>query len=266
MKKLLYILSIIIFIFGCNKREEQPIAAQVNDEILTIEKLQSGFSEQQWNLKSNAEKKQLVQDWIDLTVLAQAADREEISATPEVSFRIENSIKSIKANSLIAQRLSSIEITENDLFNYYKLHQNRYEKTKKEYKVQQIYTNDFETNKLVLEAIKNGMQFTDAAKTYSQEKAGKKGGYIGFVGKEDVEKVVWKKLTKLKKWHYDTVNTAKGFYIVRYYQTRNVKINKKFIEVKDEIRTKVLKEKQNQLYNQLVEEVKNQTEKIIISI
>lgn len=264
--KNIFLTLIIFLVIGCNQKKEIKSVAQVNDDILTLEELKSPFTEEQWKLKSIKKQKALVQNWIDLTVLAQAADTRKISLSPEVSFRIENSIKTVKANSLIAQKINEIEVTENDLFDYYKLHQNRYKKSYKEYKIQRIFTENLEATQIVFDAINNGMKFTDAAKKYSKEKIGRSGGYFGFLPKEKIEPEIWEKIISLKKWRYDKVNTSKGFYIVRYYEKRDVEIDKKFNEVKKEIRKNVLEEKQNKLYNQLIDEMKKETEKIIISI
>lgn len=266
MKKWLGLIISLIILFGCNPDEVVDIVAQVNEDTLSLDELKSPFSVEEWALKSTKEKKELAQDWINLTVLAQAADQRQISETSQLKFRIENSSKTIKANALIAQEFSEIKVTENDLFEYFKLHQNRYKTSYPEYKIQRIFTEDVETTNLVLEEIKNGLKFTDAAKQYSKEAAGDNGGYIGFVGEKDLDPLMWKKITELKEWRYDRVNTATGFYIVRHYQSKNVIIDKKFSEVKYEIKKEVLAEKRKSIYNKLVDKMRQQTENIKISI
>lgn len=266
MQKIFGIIIATLILFGCNSEEKQNIVAQVNDDILTLEELKSPFSDKQWNLKTSNEKKELAQEWIDLTVLSQSADNKGITDTPEIQFRLENSAKTIKANALIAQEFANIKVTENDMFEYYKLHQNKYKTTKKEFKVQRIFTENAQTNRQVLEELRNGMTFSDAAKKFSKEDAASNSGYIGFVSEKDVQPEIWKKLNELKKWHYASVNTDKGFYIVRYYQTRNVEIDKKFNDVKNEIRKEVLEEKREKLYKQLVNRMRKQIENIKIFI
>ena len=266
MQKIFGIILATVILFGCNSEKKMDIVAQVNEDILTLEELKSPFSVEQWNLKSPKEKKELVQEWIDLTVLSQAADNNGITETTEIQFRLENSAKTVKANALIAQELANIRVTENDMFEYYKLHQNRYKNTKKEFKVQRIFTENTQTNRQVLEELRTGMTFSEAAKRFSKEEAASNGGYIGFVGEENIEPEIWEKLNELKKWHYASVNTEKGFYIVRYYQTRNVEIDKKFNDVKNEIRKEILSEEKEKLYNELINRMRKQIENIKIFI
>jgi len=58
---------------------------------------------------------------------------------------------------------------------------------------------------------------------------------------------------------------ARGFYVLRYYDTRIVKEDMTFLEIKDEIRKTVTKQKKTELFNNLIKELKNKSE-ITISI
>jgi len=53
--------------------------------------------------------------------------------------------------------------------------------------------------------------------------------------------------------------------VLRYYDTRIVKADKTFLEVKDEIIEAVNKKKKEEVYNNLIRELKNKSE-IMISI
>jgi parvulin-like peptidyl-prolyl isomerase len=266
MKKWFGLVLISMLLWGCGKQPEGEIVAQVNDEVLSLEQLKSPFSEQEWQLKSSSEKKELVENWIDLTAMALVADEQEITQTTEIDFRLENAAKTIKSNALLAQEIANITVTENDLFDYYQLHQNRYKSRYKEYNIQRVYTKDLETTEQALAAMRNGMNFEDSAKNYSKESAGANGGYLGFKRKEEIEPQVWQRLTELRKWRYDRVDTDNGYYIVRYIDSRDVEIDKNFKEVKNEIRKLVLEENQRDLYNRFVEKIRQQTETIKISI
>lgn len=266
MKRWFGFVLISLIIWGCGNKPEGEIVAQVNDEELSLEQLKSPFSEQEWQLKSMVEKKELVENWIDLTAMAQVADEREISETTQINFRLENAAKTIKSNALLAQEIENITVTENDLFEYYQLHQNRYKSSYKEYNIQRVYTKDLETTEQALAAMRNGMDFENSAKNYSREGAGANGGYIGFKRQEEIEPEVWQRLTELRKWRYDRVDTDNGYYIVRYIDSREVEIDKNFKEVKNEIRKLVLEEKQRDLYKKFVEKIRQKTETIKISI
>ncbi len=84
MKRIFWVLLFSIILFSCLQQEEEvDILAQVNQEKLTEIDLKSNFTELEWKQLTQEDKKDLVQDWIELTLLAQEADNLLISETPE---------------------------------------------------------------------------------------------------------------------------------------------------------------------------------------
>jgi len=61
------------------------------------------------------------------------------------------------------------------------------------------------------------------------------------------------------------VKLEKGYYVVRYYDSREVTVEKSFAEVKDDISKIVLQIKQKETYDNLIEELKIKAENISIS-
>ncbi len=246
------ILVLLIFLTACNEQKEN-IMVEVNGEVLT---------EKEMNIfLPNAEsgKQEFIQDWIRLTLLAQESDKLGITETPEIKEKIEIAGKNVKANALISQKLANLKISEDDLFNYYKLHKSEYITTYPEYKIQRIFC----TDKNIIAKIRteiNNSSFTDAAKKYSEEEIGNSGGYIGWKSEENCKKELWEALISLKKYHYKTVKVDKGFYFIRYSQKREKKIDKKFEEVKDIIEKIVLQNKKKDIYAKLIKELKTKAE------
>lgn len=262
--KRFFILILAIALFSCVQTEEENIVAQVNEIKLTMDEFKANFSDNEWGILTVEDKKEFIQDWVQLTLLAQEADALEISQSSKIKERIKSAGINIKANALIAAKLANITISEDELFNYYKIHKSEYQVSHKEYKVQRIFTKDEAKLKGILDAIKTS-SFKDAAIEYSEEPAGKNGGYIGFLSKKNTHENIWNVLTSLQKHYYKSVETNKGFYILRFYDTRIVYSNKTFLEVKDEIKKTVTKKKKEEVFNNLIKELKNKSE-ITISI
>jgi len=61
------------------------------------------------------------------------------------------------------------------------------------------------------------------------------------------------------------VQTERGYYIVRYYDTRTVYDETPFLEVKEDIKKAVIKNKKEEMYDSLIKDLKDRSE-IIISI
>ena len=264
MNKFLILIFVITF-FSCVQTEEEDIVvAQVDEIKLTMDEFRANFSDYEWDIITIEEKKEFIQDWVQLTLLAQEADLLKISQSPKIEEKIKSANINIKANALIASKLVEITISEDELFNYYKIHKSEYQISLKEYKVQRIFTKDEAKLKGILDAIK-ATSFKDAAIEYSEESSGKSGGYIGFLSKKNANEKIWNALTSLQKFHYTSVETSRGFYVLRYYNTRIVKADKTFLEVKDEIIEAVNKMKKEEVYNNLIRELKDKSE-ITISI
>jgi len=265
MKKFaLALFLIFILLFSCSKKEE-TVVARVDNEKLTLEEFKSNFSEETWKNLNIKEKQDHVQEWIDLTLFTREADRLKISENPQIKTRINNAEKKVKSNALISQVFAGMEISEDELFNYYRLHKSKYQKKEKEYKLQRIFIKEQVKVDSVLNEIKNGLKFSDAAKIYSEENLGRNGGYTGFISEEKMGKIVWNKIKTLKKWEHSSVKVNNGYYVVRFFETRTVSIDKTFVDVEDEIREIVKQEKREEYLFNLLKELKKEAE-ISISI
>ena len=259
-----WVFLIPILLFSCIQQEDEGIIAQVNDDKLSVEELKANFSDNEWGNLTNEEKHEFVQDWIRLTLLSQEADKLGLSELPQIKSKIETAEKSVKSNTLLAQKLNEIKISEDDLFNYYKLHKSKFQKSHKEYKVQRIFITDESKLGEAIDEIKNS-SFAEAAKKYSQESASENGGYIGFISQKTAGKNIWNALTSLQKHRYKTIEISQGYYILRFYDTRTVYEEKTFLEVSDSIRKVVLENRKDEIFNNLIKELKKKSE-ISISI
>jgi parvulin-like peptidyl-prolyl isomerase len=247
-------IAVIMMLAGCGNEEVSSIVAQVNDQTLSLDQCKAHFSTQQWNTMTKADKQQFVQKWVEMTTLAQAADASGLTNEPEVQVKLADAQAKIKANALISQRISTIEITEDDLFNYYRIHKSSYQKQIKEYRLQRIFLTSADKLAEVQEAIKN-TSFSAAAKKYSEESYSRNGGFVGWVSKGKTDPLIWNAMEELRQYRYKTVETSNGLYVVRFYDQRMTTIEKTFKEVKDSIHQVVLAEKRQNLYQQTLQEL-----------
>jgi parvulin-like peptidyl-prolyl isomerase len=108
--------------------------------------------------------------------------------------------------------------------------------------------------------LRQGEPFTEIVKKYSEETLGKSGGYTGFMGEKDLDQTIWNKLNSLQKWHYTSAEVKGGYYIFRYYDTQEVVLNKEFTEVEDEIWKIVMEQKKQDVFQNIVEELKRKAD------
>jgi len=107
MKNVIVIL-VLLLLFACVQTEEEKIVAQVNDAKLTEEEFKANFTDKEWNDLTVENKKALIQDWIQLTLLAQEAEVLKISESLRIKEKIKSAKLNILANALIAQKLANI--------------------------------------------------------------------------------------------------------------------------------------------------------------
>lgn len=244
---------------GCGKKKEEnkDYIVKVNDETLSLEEFKAIFSDEEWAEMSEEELENHLDKWIKLTLLAQESDKRGLSDLPAVKQRISNSEKKIKANVLIANEVSSIQISENKLLNYYQVNSAEYKQNRKQYKYQRILLNNKEELNQAVNDLKNGMSFKDAAIKYSNEEAGKKGGYMGFIAQKDVHKDLWLALESLSRYNWKSIIYEDGYMLLRWIEKREIDIEIPFSEVKEEIKNKFLKDNQKQIFEELVNELKS---------
>jgi len=256
MKKFCLLFLIILVLSSCpGQKKENNYLAKVNDERLTYEEFKSSFDDETWNTMSRREKEDHIQEWVTLTSLAQKCDETGISDMPLIRERIKNATKKLKANTLIANQLSTIKTTEEELLDYYHIHKSEYLKKITEYKYQRILITDADKFSEAVKYLKTGVTFKEAAQKYSEEAAGKSGGYMGFVSEIQVEPEIWKTLNELKQYKWKSVKIGEKYYLLRWYDKRTATIEKNFSELKDVLRKKLRQEKRDEKYKELMQEI-----------
>lgn len=255
--KYIYLFLIIILFAGCQSKDvdNREYLAKVNDEYLYYDDFKASFIEEDWLKMEDEEKEKYIEEWVQLTVLAQSCDKEGYSNLPQIRAKLDNADKKIRANTFIAHRLNSIKFSEDDLFNYYQLHKQDYQKELIEYKYQRIVIKELSKFNQAVAELKNDTSFKTVAIKYSTDAAGKNGGYMGYVSKKDVDIQIWNTLTELERYKWKSLKIGDEFLIVRWYEKRNAKIIENFSDVKDDIEKRYLIESRNEAYDELMNEV-----------
>ena len=263
MKRFALIPLILILLFACTKKEEKGIAlAQVDKEILYLDDFKSTFSVEDWENLSPEIRKKYIEDWVNLTLLAHYADKQGLNKDQAVKQKIYYASKKVKANALIAKRLSEIEVSEDQLFNYFRLHQAEFQKNAVEYNIRRIALMDKISAENVLQQLSQGMSFTEAVQRYSTEELKNRGGFMGMVSATGTDSLFWLKARELKENEYGLVYKEPMWYVFQIVESKITPQEANFEDYRAEIKRKVLLEKQDQVYQELIKEIKSQTSKI----
>ena len=176
--------------------------------------------------------------------------------------KINYAAKKVKANALIAKGLSEIEVSEDQLFNYFRLHQAEFQKNAVEYNIQRIALMDKISAENVLQQLNQGMSFAEAVQRYSTEELKNRGGFMGMVSASGPDSLFWLKARELKENEFGLVYKEPMWYVFRVLESKITPQEANFEDYREEIKRKVLLEKQDQVYQELIKAIKSQTSEI----
>jgi peptidyl-prolyl cis-trans isomerase C len=262
---LLPLMLILLVLSACSnkKAEKETPLAEVNGEVLSMEDFRSTFTDEQWNNLSGEQKKQEIQDWVNVTLLAQAADEEKLDEEKAVRQRIDYAAKKIKANALIAKKMANLDIGEEEMFNYYRMHQSDFQGKLQEYSVQRIKVKDAGTADILFKRLQEGYDFDAALREYDQESLRDNQGKMGFISATGADSLFWRAAHLLKQNEAGKADVSGGSYILRWTDKREGSQDANFGEYRSEIRTILLRDKQKQVYEDLLKELKMKAGEIV---
>ena len=265
--RFLIVISCLFSLFACNKQSSNTnFIANVNGEILTLDELKNSFDEKVWNSMTKDEQRELINQWVDLTLLSSYAQTNDVIKNDKsLAFKVKNAEKKIYSNALISNELHNILISNEEMYNYYRLRQSDFIENVKEFRVQRIFFNKQEDMTRVKQMLDNNeIAYTPAAQRFSEEAIGRNGGYMSnLVTKNSADSLLWRALNDKDKFHEVTMPYRDGWIIARYYDSRDGTANSSFYDVKKEIEQVLRLEKQQEVYEQLLKEAKFNSNVII---
>ena len=255
-------MCLLIVFFACQKavkKEEETVVASVDGEVLTLETLESAYGEDVWNNLSKDEQRTIVDHWIDLTLLANyARQNDAINDDVGLLFQTQNAGKKVYANALIANELNNIELSNDELFSYYRLRQSEFVEQIREFRVQRIFLRTEEEMHRIKRMLDNrDINFLNAAMQFSEEGIGRNGGYMGtLVTKAGPDSLLWEELNKMERFFEVLLPYRNGFLIARWYEFRTATSNISFYDVRDDIDRILREEKRSSIFEQVLRDAR----------
>ena len=261
---------LLVLVLSCSKKEhfvnDSIVIARVNGETLTLEDIKESYGIEQWNEMTRDEQKEIIQQWVDLTILSTYAEKDNsLKDDNALKFIAENAKKKVYANALVSSRLKSLKFTEEELYRYYQLHQFEFVESIREFKVQRIYLNDEEEMRRVKRMLDNKeITFTPAARQFSKEGLAQNDGYMNSsVSKAGPDSLLWRELEKKDKFYEVTMPYRNGFIIARWYDFRMTNYNVTFLDVREQVEDLLREERISDVYEQLFYEARNKANVVI---
>ncbi len=264
MRKICWFLFLILLLATACRKDKDNSAklAEVNNEVLTLEAFQSTFGVEEWDSLPADARKRFVEDWVNLTLLAQTADKQGMSKDLAIQQKISYAAKKVKANALIARRLAEVQVSEDQLFSYFRIHQAEFQKPSVQYQIQRIQLPDKLSAERLLMQLNQGLDFDAAVSRYSTEPLKDKKGMLGFVSAASADSSFWYKAREMQKDEPGVVLKDQLWYVFRYTDMKEMEGEANFEDFRAEIKRKIILEKQEEVFQSLLREIKSQNHEI----
>lgn len=243
-----------------NGEDEGKVVAIVGSEKLTLGDLNRMWDELSPQVKGSIRKEDLINRWIDIQLLWLEAKRKGIERDKNFKKRLKEMRKQIAAEELIRKEIvEKVVVSEGEIKEYYEKNISSFVEPER-IRVRHIMTSTEEKAKEVLEKLNAGGDFEQIAKQYSEDPMSKEiGGDIGFIQRGEVIKEFEDAAFKLGVGEISPIiKTQFGYHIIRVDEKVEQR-QKGFEEVKNEIKSKILLEKQRKAFDEMMEVLRGKT-------
>jgi len=262
MKRRTVVFLIILFLFACSKKQEGKILARIDDEVITLAEFEGEIEKLPLNMKvlltDEKAKREYLERLITKKILLREARKEKLDKTKEFEERLKEIRDQLLIESLLRKRLTvDAGVTEEEMRAYYEKHKEAF-KRGGEINTRHIVVKTKEEARELQKRILAGEDFVDLAKKYSIDPNAKvTGGELGFHPRGTLLPEYEEAAFRLKKVGEVSgiVKTPLGYHIIRLEGIRAGSYVP-FEEVKELIRQQLLQERQGEILQKYVEELR----------
>jgi peptidyl-prolyl cis-trans isomerase C len=263
MKKLIcaFLLAFLLVI-GCGKKDDSKIVAEIDGEKITLSEFNRELDKIPMELKmfvaTQMGKRNYLERLIMKRLLIKEAKKENIEKEKEFQERLSEIKDQLLIEMLLKKKLvQDVKIDEGEIKKYYEAHKEEFKKPE-EINTRHILLKTEEEAKQVQERLTKGEDFIELAKRYSIDPSAKTtGGEIGFHPRGSLVPEYEEEAFKLKRVGQVSgiVKTRFGYHIIRLEGVKPPSYAT-YEEVKELIRQKLIQEKQGQLLENYINELK----------
>jgi peptidyl-prolyl cis-trans isomerase C len=262
MKKLVVCLFLALLVISCAKKDDGKVLATIDGEKITLQEFTKELDKIPMNMKmlvaSESGKKNYLDRLVVKKLLLKEASKAKIESDKEFQDRVNDIKEQLLIEALLKKKITAdTQMSEDDLKKYYEEHKEEFKKDR-EINTRHILLKTEEEAKQVQAKVQKGEDFTELAKKYSIDPNVKTtGGEIGFQPKGSLIPEYETAAFKLNKVGQVTgiVKTQFGFHIIRLEGVKPPSYVP-FEEVKDFIKQKNAQEKQKEVLEKYIEELK----------
>ena len=212
--------------------------------------------EQQAYISNTKFREHCLDQLTSLHMFAQMGEDLNLDETEDFKKAYENAKRDILAQMAMRETLKDVTVTEEELKTFYDQNQQQFKKGET-VNAKHILTDSEEKCHDILEEIVKGEKtFEDAAKEFSTCPSKERGGDLGEFGKGQMVKEFEDAAFSAEIGHVvGPVKTQFGYHLIKVEKKNEASVVS-FEQIKENLRTNLLQQKQSTAYNQKVEELK----------
>lgn len=262
MKKLVMGLCIALLLVSCAQKDDGKVLATLNGDKITLQEFNKELDKIPMNMKmlvaSETGKKEYLDRLIVKRLLLKEAAKAKLEGEKEFQERVNDFKEQLLIETLLKKKITAdTQMSEDDLKKYYEEHKEDFKKDR-EINTRHILVKTEEEAKQVQAKIQKGEDFIDLARKYSIDpNVRQTGGEIGFQPKGSLIPEYENAALKLNKVGQVSgiVKTQFGFHIIRLEGVKPPTYVP-FDEVKDFIKQKNAQDKQKEVLERYIEELR----------
>ena len=256
--------AVILGIFAslaCENQPEGERIAQVGQVRLTNEELLARLPGPFLGSISVEEKRQLVEKWVDEELLYQEAIKQGLPDDPKLADLIAQSTRRLLVSELLERTYErDSDVLEGEILNYYEANRQSFERENPEIRVRHILVTDKATLDRVWARLQDGESFDVVAREESVDISASAGGDLGYFSEDMVSASFWEACQAANLGRRTRVTTTAGFHVLEVLDRREAGSERDLVDVRGEIRQRILGERRQTLRDQLLEKLKGTTE------
>lgn len=242
------------------EEDESPLVARVGDAVLTRADLEDQVTDALDPEVTLASRRAFVDEWVRELLLYQEAESAGLSQSARLQGLIEQARRDLLVAAYLNQEFEDqeVEVTEEDIDNYYYLHAEDFARAEAEVRLQQILLQSRrDANALHRKLVAGSLSFDEAARQHSLDTASNlAGGDLGHFSIED-DPLLWEisqdlTLNRISK----PISSERGYHIVRVLDRKEPGTTKEVEQVRDAIVEALVREAHQQRLDELISRLK----------
>lgn len=242
---------------GCRDEPEIPALAEVGDRRLTQEDVDLLVPVQLMGRLPPQAKRRIVEAWVEEELLRQEALRLRIDEDPEVAARVSAAVRDLLVAELLERHFEDdAEVTEEEIQAYYDAHPEVFTREHLEIRARHILVAARSDLRRVQRELRNEA-FDAVARESSIDASADVGGDLGYFTRNMVDPAFWEACEGAGLGRKATVRTPLGYHAVEVMDRREPGTVKDLMEVRGEIRQRILAERRQAKRRELLDDLRS---------